>query len=450
MGLAEDNRKRTFDLTSAPAGDAPAKPRADGALAFVIQKHAATRLHYDFRLELNGVLLSWSVPKGPSLSTKEKRLAVHVEDHPLAYGDFEGIIPKGQYGGGTVLLWDRGTWEPQEDPVAGYAKGNLKFILKGEKLQGGFALIRLGGRRAREEGEKAWLLIKERDGQAREGAPELTETRPESVATGRSLEEIAADKTSVWHSKPSHVDLKDAPGARQAPLPARPRPPRAATRGKPPAGDDWLHEIVIPGVRVIARNERSKVALFSERGTALPASGARKDKPIGDAVRMLPAETVMVDGVVAPLTEGGDKLGYFLFDLPYLDGHDLTRVPLERRKALLEELVRRAAQPSIRFVEHIAGGGADFHREACRLGIAARGVAVRREGGVGDGGVQGGEEGEKDEHEHEHEHVYEHDDDEGHCSAAAEVQADHAGAGVVAGCWGRVHEVGAGAVLSGG
>ena len=143
----------------------------------------------------------------------------------------------------------------------------------------------------------------------------------------------------------------------------------------------------------MARNERSKVQLFSDRGTALPARGARKDKPIGDAVRMLPAETLMVDGVVAPLTEGGDKLGYFLFDLPYLDGQDLTRVPLERRKALLEELVRRAGQASIRYVEHIAGGGADFHREACRLGIAAmvsrqRGVALRREGGLGDGEVR--------------------------------------------------------------
>ena len=369
--LAEYNRKRNFGITGEPPGDAPTKPRADGARAFVIQKHAATRLHYDFRLELNGVLLSWSIPKGPSLDPREKRLAVHVEDHPLAYGDFEGIIPKGQYGGGTVLLWDRGSWEPQEDPVAGYAKGNLKFILKGEKLHGGFALIRLAGRRAREEGEKAWLLIKERDAAVRTGVSELTETRPESVATGRSMEEIAADKSSVWHSKPSHVDLKGAPGAREAPLPARPRPPRATKRSKPPEGDDWLHEIVIPGVRVIARNERSKVALFSDRGTALPARGARKDKPIGDAVRMLPAETLMVDGVVAPLTEGGEKLGYFLFDLPYLDGHDLSRVPLERRKALLEELVRRAGQPSIRTVEHIAGGGGDFHREACRLGIAA-------------------------------------------------------------------------------
>jgi len=371
VGLAEYNRKRNFGITSEPPGEAPAQPRTEGALSFVIQKHAATRLHYDFRLELNGVLLSWSVPKGPSLDPAEKRLAVHVEDHPLAYGDFEGIIPKGQYGGGTVLLWDRGTWEPKEDPVAGYAKGNLKFLLKGEKLQGGFALIRLGGRRAREEGEKAWLLIKEKDAAVRPGGPELTETRPESVATGRSLDEIAADKSRVWHSKPSHVELGGTPGARAAPLPARPKPPRAASRTKPPDGDDWLHEIAIQGVRVIARNERSKVQLFSDRGTALPARGARKDKPIGDAVRMLPAETLMVDGVVAPLTEGGEKLGYFLFDLPYLDGHDLSRVPLERRKALLEELVRRAGQGSIRFVEHIAGGGADFHREACRLGIPA-------------------------------------------------------------------------------
>src|SRR5262252_835304 len=380
MGLAEYNRKRNFGITSEPPGDAPAKPRADGTLSFVIQKHAATRLHYDFRLELGGVLLSWSVPKGPSLDPKEKRLAVHVEDHPLAYGDFEGIIPKGQYGGGTVLLWDRGTWQPQEDPVAGYAKGNLKFFLKGEKLQGGFALIRLGGRRAREEGEKAWLLIKERDAAVREGGPELTETRPESVATGRSMDEIAADRTRVWHSKPSHVDLAGAPGAREAPLPARPKPPRAASRAKPPDGDDWLHEIAIQGVRVVARNERSKVQLYSDRGTALPARGARKDKPIGDAVRMLPAETLIVDGVVAPLTENGDKLGYFLFDLPYLDGHDLSRVPLERRKALLEELVRRAGHGagSIRYVEHIAGGGADFHREACRLGIPA--MVSRRAG----------------------------------------------------------------------
>src|SRR6185436_5392006 len=374
MGLAEYNRKRNFRVTREPPGTAPPKPRADGAGAYLIQAHAARRMHYDFRLELNGVLLSWSIPKGPSLDPREKRLAVHVEDHPLAYGDFEGIIPKGQYGGGTVLLWDRGTWEPQEDPVAGYAKGNLKFILKGEKLHGGFALIRLGGARAKAQGEKtdkAWLLIKERDAQARDDAPDLTETRPESVVSGRTMAEIAADKSSVWHSKPSHLDVAGTPGARAAPLPVRPRPPRAITRTKPPEGDDWLHEIALPGLRVIARNERSDIKLFSDRGTPLPAKAARKDRPIGDVVGMLPAETLMVDGIVAPIRPGSDKLGYFLSDLIYLDGHDLTRVPLERRKALLEELVRRAGEESIGFVEHIAGGGADFYREACRLGIEA-------------------------------------------------------------------------------
>jgi bifunctional non-homologous end joining protein LigD len=369
MGLAEYNRKRNFQITSEPPGDVPVRPRADGERSFVIQKHAATRLHYDFRLELDGVLLSWSVPKGPSVDPSVKRLAMHVEDHPLAYGDFEGIIPKGQYGGGTVLLWDHGTWEPQEDPVKGYAAGNLKFILKGAKLSGGFALIRLGGRRAREEGEKAWLLIKEKDAHARPGGPEPTETQQDSVTTGRTMAEIAADKSRVWHSKPSHVNVAGTPGARTAPLPAKPKPPRIAARAKPPAGDDWLHEMEIPGVRVLARNERSAIKLYSDKGTALPAKAAQRDRPIGDAVRMLPAETLLVDGIVAPLTPGGDKLGYFLFDLPYLDGHDLTRVPLERRKALLEELVRRAGPGPIRYIEHIAGSGPDFHREATRLGI---------------------------------------------------------------------------------
>ncbi len=380
MGLAEYNRKRNFKITSEPSGDAPAKPRADGALSFVIQKHAATRLHYDFRLELDGVLLSWSVPKGPSVDPAVKRLAMHVEDHPLAYGDFEGIIPKGQYGGGTVLLWDHGTWTPQEDPVKGYAAGNLKFILKGEKLSGGFALIRLGGRRGREQGEKAWLLIKEKDAHARPGGPELTDTQQDSATTGRTMEEIAADRTRVWHSKPSHVDITDVPGARNTPLPAKPKPPRVAARAKPPDGDDWLHEMEIPGVRVLARNERSAIKLFSDKGTALPAKAASKDRPIGDAVRMLPAETLLVDGIVAPLGLPTDdsKLGYFLFDIAYLDGRDLTRVPLAQRKALLEELVRRAGPGPIRFVEHIAGGGADFHREACRLGIP--GMISRRAG----------------------------------------------------------------------
>jgi bifunctional non-homologous end joining protein LigD len=164
MGLREYRRKRRFDRTPEPAGKRRAARR--GA-SFVVQKHAASRLHYDFRLEMEGVLRSWAVPKGPSLDPAQKRLAAHVEDHPLEYGGFEGVIPKGEYGGGTVLLWDRGTWRPDGDPVAAYKKGKIAFDLRGEKLRGRWALVRMGG--PRHAGGKEWLLIKEKDGEARPG-----------------------------------------------------------------------------------------------------------------------------------------------------------------------------------------------------------------------------------------------------------------------------------------
>ena len=255
----------------------------------MIQKHAATRLHYDFRLELDGVLLSWSVPKGPSLDPREKRLAVHVEDHPLAYGDFEGIIPKGQYGGGTVLLWDRGTWEPQEDPVAGYAEGNLKFILKGEKLHGGFALIRLGGRRAKEEGEKAWLLIKERDAQARKGGPELTETRPESVASGRTLErdrrrqdqrlalEAVARRPGGRAGRPGGAPARPAQAAARGVAQQAARGRRLAARdrdrGRARAGAQRAQQdpaLLRPGDAAAARRRRARTSRSATRSACCP------------------------------------------------------------------------------------------------------------------------------------------------------------------------------------
>jgi len=188
MGLTEYKRKRNFKATPEPEGKvAEAKGNS-----FVIQKHAATRLHYDFRLEMEGVLRSWAVPKGPSLDPGEKRLAVHVEDHPLDYGGFEGIIPKGQYGGGTVLLWDRGVWTAEGDPVAAYKKGHLKFRLEGEKLHGGWNLVRMG-RRAQDGEHENWLLIKENDETAVPGSGEaVVEQYDRSVDTGLNLEEIAA------------------------------------------------------------------------------------------------------------------------------------------------------------------------------------------------------------------------------------------------------------------
>src|ERR1700757_1164487 len=186
MALERYRQKRDFKVTPEPAGKVGT--RRSRALSFVIQKHAARRMHYDFRLELNGVLKSWAVPKGPSLDPADKRLAMHVEDHPLEYGDFEGIIPKGQYGGGTVLLWDRGTWEPVGDPHKSYRAGSLKFRLHGKKLRGGFALVRMGGRRQSQDGDRSWLLIKERDAEAESSRTRsIVEDQPTSVASGRSL-----------------------------------------------------------------------------------------------------------------------------------------------------------------------------------------------------------------------------------------------------------------------
>src|SRR6185369_3815857 len=196
MGLERYREKRNFRATPEPRGRV-ARSKAK-ELSFVIQKHAASHLHYDFRLELNGVLLSWAVPKGPSLDPHDKRLAMHVEDHPLEYGGFEGIIPPHQYGAGTVMLWDRGTWTPEGDPQAGYAKGHLNFQLDGEKLRGGWSLIRTRGSKYGGKGDKAWLLIKENDEFAQ--SEPIVDEAPDSVVSGRSLEEIARDRENEWHS----------------------------------------------------------------------------------------------------------------------------------------------------------------------------------------------------------------------------------------------------------
>src|SRR3954467_11592416 len=186
MGLQEYKKKRNFRATPEPEG----KVKKSAGNSFCIQKHAATRLHYDFRLEMEGVLKSWAVPKGPSFDPADKRLAMMTEDHPIEYGGFEGIIPAGQYGGGTVVLWDRGTWEPLEDPHQGLRKGALKFRLDGEKLQGKWTLIKIKGRNPPDD-EKSWLLIKERDEHVRPSSEyDVTKERPESVTTGRTLEEI--------------------------------------------------------------------------------------------------------------------------------------------------------------------------------------------------------------------------------------------------------------------
>ncbi|HEY8925778.1 MAG TPA: DNA polymerase ligase N-terminal domain-containing protein, partial [Polyangia bacterium] len=218
MSLGEYNRKRNFTKTAEP----PGRPGTSASgRSFVIQKHAATRLHYDFRLELDGALKSWSVPKGPSFDPAAKRLAVAVEDHPIDYGGFEGIIPKGEYGGGTVLIWDRGTWSPVGDAAAGLAAGHLKFELNGEKLHGLWALVRLKARPNRRGGgrsggdDRNWLLVKDRDEHARpEAELDITAARPESVVTGRDLPAVAAATDSVWYSNRGRTDVGALPGAK--------------------------------------------------------------------------------------------------------------------------------------------------------------------------------------------------------------------------------------------
>jgi bifunctional non-homologous end joining protein LigD len=283
MGLREYNRKRDFARTPEPAGK-PAGRGARGAAkpSFVIQKHMARRPHYDFRLELDGVLKSWAVPKGPSLDPAVKRLAVHVEDHPVEYGGFEGVIPAGEYGGGTVMLWDRGWWEPYGDPAAGYQKGDFKFILHGAKLHGRWVLVRL----KRREGERGdnWLLIKERDEAALPGSGDaITARETRSVASGRDMHAIEHAADRVWSSKgggettrrttkpkrhaaASAFDPSTIAGAKALATPPALEPQLAKPASDPPIGDDWLHEIKFDGYRILARLRDGKVRLDSRNG----------------------------------------------------------------------------------------------------------------------------------------------------------------------------------------
>jgi bifunctional non-homologous end joining protein LigD len=263
---------------------------------------------------MEGVLEKLAVPMGPSLDPSDKRLAMMTEDHPVEYGGFEGIIPKGQYGGGTVLLWDHGTWEPIEDPHAGLRKGNLKFRLNGEKLKGGFALVKIKGRDAR-EAEKTWLLIKEKDEFVRPGY-DITAARPESVTTGRTLEQIAADRDRVWDSGVGEVKVEKAKvtkakvtkaarrkavdpstlaGARKAPLPASVHAQLATAVTDPPRGEEWLHEMKFDGYRILTRLDKGRVRLVSRNGK----DWTDRFPTLTDAILGIGAERAVLDGEVA-------------------------------------------------------------------------------------------------------------------------------------------------------
>jgi bifunctional non-homologous end joining protein LigD len=393
MGLREYRRKRDFKKTPEPAGHVAEAPRETGR-SYLIQKHAASRLHYDFRLELEGVLKSWAVPKGPSLDPADKRLAMHVEDHPLEYGQFEGIIPKGQYGGGTVLLWDRGTWEPIGDPHKSYRAGALKFTLKGEKLRGGWALVKIGGRKKNGD-DRSWLLIKERDREARPGrGGSIVATEPNSVATGRTIEQIAAAEDRVWHSdrdgghpKPGPVEV---PGARRTALPRFVQPQLATLVERPPKGDGWLHELKHDGYRILARVDHGRAQLFSRNAR----DWTQKFPTVAAALGRLPIEQAIFDGEVTVLLPDGTssfqalqnfgssdapgRLAYMIFDLLYLDGRDLTGAGLEDRKAALARVLASANDRAavLRYSDHVVGKGDEFFAHACKLGL--EGIVSKR------------------------------------------------------------------------
>jgi bifunctional non-homologous end joining protein LigD len=412
--LAKYRTKRDFTKTEEPSGDS--KVKAATGLRFVIQKHAASHLHYDLRLELDGVFKSWAVTKGPSLDPHDKRLAVEVEDHPLDYGDFEGTIPKGQYGGGTVMVWDRGFWSC-DDPQKAYRKGKLDFTLEGEKLRGGWILTRMRNR----EGEKRtnWLLIKHRDAFARQGKKNTILDEDASVASGRSMDDIAGGKgrgpkafitgsgsrasaKAEWtpHRAASAAKKRSQPLAtrskrsltkkatkkKRAPdgdMPAFVPPQLCSSVDRPPAEGNWVHEIKFDGYRIQLRVENGEVTLKTRKGLDW---SAKFGSTISKAASALPdclidGEIVALDhrgspdfaGLQAALSEGKtEDLIFFAFDLLFLEGEDMRKRSLLDRKGALEELVKKVCGKhlaEIRYVEHFESGGDAVLKSACRMSL---------------------------------------------------------------------------------
>ena len=385
--LAEYHRKRDFEKTREPSG----ADRANGAAgnSFVVQKHAARRLHFDFRLELDGVLKSWAVTKGPSVDPADKRLAVHTEDHPLDYGSFEGVIPQGQYGGGTVMLWDRGTWKALGDARKDYAEGKLKFELDGARMKGAWMLVRMGGKAGKEKRDN-WLLIKERDDIARPGAgTSLIDEAMTSVASDRTMEAIAADVDRVWHSDRAADDQPDTvprtpaaeiEGARPAKLPKAPKPQLATLVDRAPGGAGWIHEIKFDGYRALAIVHGGKARMLTRSGL----DWTEKFGPLADALAALPAKDAVLDGEMGVLDDQGvssfrllqealsdgaaDRMGFQAFDLLHLDGRDLTPVPLVERKAALRGLLAALPEGSpLAYSDHWDGSGNRFFQQACSM-----------------------------------------------------------------------------------
>ncbi|MDX2275752.1 MAG: DNA ligase D [Hyphomonadaceae bacterium] len=420
--LADYRAMRDFKKTSEPSGAKKVAPSKH--LRFVIQKHAATRLHYDFRLELDGVFKSWAVTRGPSLDPREKRLAVQTEDHPLDYGDFEGTIPKDEYGGGTVMLWDRGFWapEPGTDPEAGIKKGDFKFVVAGEKINGSFVLVRM--KRREKEKRDNWLLIKHRDDYAKEGDGENVLKNDKSVASGRTLDDIKAGKgkqptpfmakrqfaaDDVWHSNKPRGNAKVFPsrtagfqpaassktqtakdeartpagnrrseGAKLRDYPQFIPPQFCRSLDKPPSGGNWVHEIKFDGYRMQLRVRDGRAKLLTRTGldwTEKFEPIARAGLRLGDCI--LDGEVCAIDESNAPdfsalqaaISDGDtSRLIFFAFDLLCAGEEDVRGLRLEDRKARLRTLLA-GSPPNLRYVEHFEADGAAVLEAVRKMGL---------------------------------------------------------------------------------
>ncbi|MBE7941839.1 MULTISPECIES: DNA ligase D [Ramlibacter] len=408
--------KRNFDATPEPADGGQAD---EAARSFVVQKHWASRLHYDFRLELDGTMKSWAVPKGPSFDPAERRMAMPTEDHPIAYNRFEGTIPAGNYGAGEVIIWDKGTWVPLGDPQEGLREGRLKFELQGHKLHGHWTLVRMKGRgKGRED---PWLLIKERDGFARPAAEfSVVDELPDSVqaladrpaartasalpavaspapAASRAASKAVAAKTRTPRARkaleaaPAPVPDGPPAGARPAALPQALQPELATLVDTPPAdASDWLFEIKFDGYRMLARAEGGQVRLVTRNGNDWTA----RLGPLAASLEAMALPDGWYDGeIVMPAADGRADfqalqnafdsartagIVYYLFDLPFCAGQDLRAVPLVERRAVLERIVRRKPQPQVRFSETFAAPPGEMLATACRLGL--EGVVGKRRG----------------------------------------------------------------------
>ena len=390
--LGEYKAKRDFTRTQEPSGDA-AKSGGKG-YRFVVQKHDATRLHYDFRIELDGVLKSWAVTKGPSDNPEDKRLAVRVEDHPLDYGGFEGTIPEGEYGGGTVMLWDEGTWEPLGDPHEALESGDLKMKLNGHRMKGEWVLVHMKGRDSKRRSgppRENWLLIKHRDDYARDKET-LVGRFTKSVSTGRDLDGIAKGLKSrkktetpddaVWHSDADKAVDNPAPAKRKGKAAYLPdfRPPQLATLvTSVPEGTDWLFEMKYDGYRCLAAISGEQVRLYTRTGK----DWTEQFKAIVPPLTRITKGTALIDGELCAFDDkgrtdfstlkdhlsNGGPLTFFAFDLIEQDGEELARLPLIDRKARLEKLLGKVEKSSlVQYSAHVTGNGQKVFDSVCREG----------------------------------------------------------------------------------